>query len=111
MANSPSLVKYSRLNFAKWSADVDEDQNGFDFFELTEYPDLPEQPDDIDYLVKTTDRIDLLAYKFYGDPVLWWVISIANDFELLPNDLVDGETIRIPSPRFVQNELFSTRKI
>ncbi len=110
MAVAPELQKNSRLRFSEFSADDNGDQNGFDYFEINDLPVIPEQVDDIQYLVKTTDRIDLLAYRYYGDVVLWWIIALVNNMELLPNDLVEGETIRIPSPRFVLNDLHTLRQ-
>jgi len=105
---APLIKRSSRLQFAEFLNDLDGDQNGFDFFELTEYPEIEAQTDDIVYLVKTTDRMDLLAYRYYQDCVLWWVIAVANNMELLPDDLQEGETIIIPSPRYVLNDLFKS---
>ena len=43
------------------------------------YPDIPYTDTD-DYVITTIgDRLDLLAYSYYKDPELWWVISVANN--------------------------------
>ena len=76
------------------------------FFEEPAYPNIPRQSDDITYEVADNDRIDTIAYRFYGDPILWWVIAIANGLELLPTDISVGQTLRIPAPRYVRNQLF-----
>lgn len=60
------------------------------------YPDIPAT--DQDYYVITTlgDRLDLLAYDFYQDSSLWWVIASAN---ALPGDSIFppiGIQLRIP---------------
>ena len=81
-----------------------------EFFDLTDYPEIPLQHDDIQYAVTGVDRIDTLAAKFYGDEVLWWVIALANDMELLPRDLNVTDVLRIPSPRYVLQELFKPKK-
>lgn len=47
------------------------------------------------YLVGVGDRIDRLAYRFYGDESLWWVIADAND-GLLSDPLTPGTLLRIP---------------
>ena len=48
------------------------------------------------YIVQDGDRLDLLAYKFYGDPTKSWIICDAND-EMFPPDLmVPGKKIIIP---------------
>lgn len=83
---------------------------GVEFWELDALPTVPTQPDDVYYQVLDSDRIDLLATRFYGDPNMWWVIAIANDMNLLPTDLQIGSTIRIPSPAYVANTLFTRVK-
>jgi hypothetical protein len=102
---SVRIVKNSRLLF---SALVLVD--GVEFWDLNTLPIIPVRNDEIQYTVTFTDRIDLLAYRFYGDPVLWWVIAAANSFELLPNDLKPGETIRIPSSAFISESLFRQKR-
>ena len=103
---APIVSKTSRLNFATYVLPTSE--TPYEYFNILDLPSIPDQVDDISYVVKGFDRIDQLAFKFYKDPILWWVIAVANDMELLPTDLIEGETIRIPSPRFVTQELFST---
>jgi hypothetical protein len=64
----------------------------------TRYPDIQLTEDDFFILTLRGDRLDNLAYQFYGDPTLWWVISIANPD--LPNDSLYptlGYQLRIPS--------------
>jgi hypothetical protein len=61
------------------------------------YPEIA--PTDNDYYVITTvdDRLDLLAYDFYQDSSLWWIISSAN---ALPGDSIYppvGVQLRIPT--------------
>jgi hypothetical protein len=60
------------------------------------YPEIPLSNDD-DYVITVLgDRLDLLAYDFYNDETLWWIIASANS---LPGDslyLEPGMQIRIP---------------
>lgn len=79
-----------------------------EFWEVMDLPTIPTQRDDILHRVSQVDRLDLLANRYYNDPVLWWVIAVANDIELAPTDLNIGETLRIPSPRYVRENLFET---
>lgn len=97
-----SISKKSRLNFSNLLV-VD----GIQFWDAPDYPSIPINPDDVQYTTSGSDRIDTLAYKFYGDPSLWWVIALANDMELLPTDLSESMTLRIPSPSWVKSSLFS----
>ena len=58
--------------------------------------DISPQPDDLFHVVQDTDRIDLLAHRYLGDPTLWWVICDYNDI-FFPLDLEVGVILRIPS--------------
>jgi len=83
----------SRQRFAKLV-----EIEGVECWELWEPPNLDPQPNDILYKVARKDRIDLLAKRFYESAELWWVIALANDFRLIPNDMKENATIRIPAP-------------
>jgi phage tail protein X len=64
----------------------------------TRYPDIPLSENDMFIYTMRGDRLDNLAYQFYGDPTLWWIIQIANPD--LPNDSLYptlGFQLRIPS--------------
>ena len=67
------------------------------YFRTNIYPTI--QPTDNDYYVITTigDRLDLMAYDFYQDSSLWWIIASAN---ALPGDSLYppiGVQLRIPT--------------
>ena len=48
----------------------------------TEYPSIQRRDSDIVYYAKHGDTYSNLAYRFYQDQSLWWVIARANkDFE------------------------------
>lgn len=79
--------------------------DGVEFYDTIEYPTIQEQADDTTYEWKAGDRIDLVARRIYGDPVLWWVLAVANDIELVPVDLEEGTLLRVPSPRYVNQAL------
>lgn len=51
---------------------------GSQYYTTNIYPEIA--PTNNDYYVITTveDRLDLLAFDFYQDPGLWWVIASAN---------------------------------
>ena len=96
----------SRLRFAELVS-----SDGVTFWNALDPPTIPQQTDDLKYTVRSSDRIDRIAYKFYGDPVLWWVIALANDLELLPTALFLGQVLTIPAPRYVLQQLFQTAKV
>jgi len=101
-----SVQKGSRLRFGEVVV-VD----GVEFWEVLDIPDIPPQRDDLIHRVEGPDRIDLLAYRFYQDARLWWVIAVANGMEELPTALNVGDEIRIPSPRYVLQVLFKKASV
>lgn len=50
----------------------------------------------VNYQVQIMDRIDLLAYSFYGDSKQWWRIADANPETLDWSVINTGMIIRIP---------------
>lgn len=100
-----NITIYSRLRFASPGV-ID----GIEFWDLLDLPALPEQADDLTYQVQGGDRIDALATRFYGEPELWWVIAAANNLEILPTELNEGDFLRIPASRFILQQLFRTAK-
>jgi hypothetical protein len=39
------------------------------------YPEIPLRDDDIYVASETGDRLDTLAYQYYNDSSLWWIIA------------------------------------
>jgi hypothetical protein len=50
---------------------------------------IPGTPGQFLHTVNSYDRLDLLAYKYYGDPTRWWQIADANPEFPFPLDLLD----------------------
>ena len=72
-------------------------KTGRQYFKQKFYPNIPLSETD-DYVITTIgDRLDSLAYSYYRDPTLWWIISVANNNItrglLFP---VPGTQLRIP---------------
>lgn len=82
----------SRLNLAELV-----EKEGVEFFEHVVAPDFPEQDDDVIIYIEDGMRLDLLAYQYYGDPTLMWVILQANDIFCYPFGLYIGKRIRLPN--------------
>jgi hypothetical protein len=66
------------------------------------------EPTDSDILIVTEeeDRLDLLAYQFYGDSQLWWVIATYNNLTDIDTKLEPGLQLRIPVRASVVTQLF-----
>lgn len=61
------------------------------------YPNIPLRDDDIYVATETGDRFDTLAFDFYGDSKLWWIIASANNIHDAPFGIQDGTVLRIPT--------------
>jgi len=61
------------------------------------YPQIPQSPTDIYIFAREGDRLDNLAYKYYGDVGLWWIIAQANHIGKGTMNITPGIQIRIPS--------------
>ena len=64
---------------------------------------IPDTSGTFMHTIKESDRLDLLAYKYYGDAKKWWLICDANSEVFLPLDLLKepGKKIIIPPNRMV----------
>ena len=60
------------------------------------YPNIPKTDDDIYVATETGDRFDTLAYQFYNDSTLWWIIASANNIHNANIGLREGTILRIP---------------
>ena len=71
------------------------DKSGTRVYGTTYYPSI--ELDDSDKFIhpKDGDRLDTLAYKYYGNTTLWWVIAKANGIRGKVAVSVD-EILRIP---------------
>jgi nucleoid-associated protein YgaU len=43
------------------------------------YPNIPLSESDVYVITNAGDRLDNLAYVYYGDPTMWWIIAMANN--------------------------------
>lgn len=66
------------------------------YLESTIYPTIKSTNDDI-YIISTqSDRLDLLASKYYGNPTYWWIIAVANNLNDASLSIPVGKQLRIP---------------
>ena len=68
------------------------------YYKSKYYQNIPLSENDVYVITTVGDRLDSLAYSYYGDATLWWVIAIANNNAtkgaLYP---VPGTQLRIPT--------------
>ena len=64
-------------------------------YETTLYQRIPETNGDLHVIATEGDRLDNLAFQFYGDPNLWWYIARVNNLKSM--NLTAGLSIRVPA--------------
>ena len=60
----------------------------------TIYSAIPETDGDIYVITQHGDRLDNLAFQFYGDQNLWWYIAKSNNLSFMTIPI--GTSLRIP---------------
>ena len=61
----------------------------------TLYQRIPETNGDLHVISTEGDRLDNLAFQFYGDSNLWWYIAKANNLTAM--NVPAGTSLRIPA--------------
>ena len=72
--------------------------SGKKYYTNLKYPEIPLSVDDLYITTTSGDRLDSLAYEFFNDVDLWWIITTANP-DVIRRDsfnLKPGMEIRIP---------------
>jgi hypothetical protein len=71
---------------------------GKQFYKGKIYPDIPFSTTDVYIITTIGDRLYTIAYSYYKDSTLWWVISVANNHitkgSLFP---IPGTQLRVPT--------------
>lgn len=66
-------------------------------YETTFYPQVTPRSSDIYVVTVRGDRLDNLAFEYYGDASLWWVISMSNNISSDSIFITPGTQIRVPT--------------
>lgn len=72
------------------------DDNDKRYREVTIYPKIERELNDIYIISKPGDRLDHYAQKYYNDPTDWWIIAQANHLGKGSLNVEPGLQIRIP---------------
>jgi hypothetical protein len=84
--------------------DILKTSSGAPYYKLKFYPNVPLSEDDI-YIVTTIgDRLDSLAYTYYRNSELWWIISFANN-NITKGSLFPSPGLQLRIPANVSNIL------
>jgi hypothetical protein len=84
------------MNYRYQNIEITKNSTGERYYSNNIYPDIPLSNNDSYIIAVLGDRLDLLAFDFYGDTSFWWVIASANS---LPGDSLyvePGMQLRIP---------------
>jgi len=66
-------------------------------FKTTIYPEIPLKETDTYIYVKQGDRLDILAYRYYGSVEDWWILARANELGKGTLYVTPGLQLRIPA--------------
>jgi nucleoid-associated protein YgaU len=86
-----SRYEYSVIDFV--SIEPDADANAIVFYEFDDIGVISYR----EHTYKQGERVDNLAFDYYQDPNLWWVILDANPEIEDPTNIATGTVIRIPN--------------
>ncbi len=79
------------------------DENGKRRGNTTIIPTPVPSSEDTYIQITSPERLDLLAYQFYGDASLWWIIATTNGLGKGSFFTPEGITIRIPPADNIQD--------
>jgi len=65
------------------------------------YPSIGELEDDIYIITGSQDRLDLIAYDFWGDESYWWVLVMINNLE--GDSMFPPIGIQLRIPKSIEN--------
>lgn len=96
-------MRYENIKILKDSS------TGIRYYRGVKYPYIPEDDDDVYIITTFGDRLDLIAYDYYGSVNDYWILMAANN---IPRDSLfppPGTQLRIPvnvsSARLAYNSL------
>lgn len=77
-------------------ASIRTNESDKDFYESQLLPDIERRPEDTIITTESGQRLDRLAFRFYDDAKLWWVIAAANNLGRGDWSVPEGIQLRIP---------------
>jgi hypothetical protein len=84
------------------------DENGTRRASTTIFPSMPSRAEDIFVKITSPERLDLLAYRFYGDASKWWIIASSNGLGKGTLFVPENTIIRIPADSKIQETVEQT---
>ena len=84
---------------------------GFRKYQTTIYDTVPEDNTDVYVITQEGDRLDNLAFEFYGDPRFWVILAIANHLGKGSTTVDGGIQLRIPPKSVITNLRLSLEQV
>ena len=88
------MGRYSKTKISRRSL-LPRDKKSVNVYLTTYHDPIRELNDDIHLISTEGDRLDTLAFEFYGDSHLWWYLAKAN--KLTDMNIPAGTKLTIPS--------------
>lgn len=92
------MTVYEKSRYENQYVFQDDQNPNVVFIDPIREPRFSPDKDDFQIQLKEGDRLDILAYEFYGDAEYEWVLMDANPTLINPLDIKPGEYINIPQP-------------
>lgn len=73
-------------------------EDNIERYSTARYPFIPYRDSDIYIIGRSRQRLDILAYEYYNDPGLWWIIAEVNNIGKGTLTIPVNKRIRIPNP-------------
>jgi hypothetical protein len=83
------MGRYDKINIQKKTKGLVFHSNLMPYFEAAD--------SDVLIITEEDDRLDTLAFQFYKDASLWWVIAVYNNMTNVDLKLEPGLQLRIPN--------------
>ncbi len=90
------MSRYKNTNITKKSL-LPRKKNNVLAYDTSLYSNIPETNSDLHLVSTEGDRCDNLAFRFYSDASLWWVIAKANNLNAM--NIPNGIKLRIPASK------------
>lgn len=102
-----SLPNKSWLNYCDYWSYVDSDSNTYEFFDTPDFEPIDTSSNDrqLEIDQRYLGRLDLIAFDYYRDSNLWWIIALANNIDVIPTGMYIGQKLIIPSTTTVTQYL------
>lgn len=76
---------------------VDKRYDGKQVYKTTIYPTVAPSASDVLVIANDSEYLDTLAFKYYKDPTLWWIIANVNNVGKGRLSVEPGTQLRIPT--------------